>query len=386
MKAIIKLCLVWILIVVESGCWDSKAIQNMAYVTAIGFEYKDEHFITYVQVLNFVNVAKSEQMEIGKNVPVWIGKGEGVTVAEALSSIYATSQLRIHWGHVRAIICDEAILKDNKKLAHVYDALNRYREIRYNILIYGTKESFSEILAQKSIFNLSPLDTLMDSPEDINGQKSSFPPQFGYKIIAQANEKGRTVFLPSISITKQVWKEDQKKKPMFIIDGAYIIEEKQLAGWFSEEDLKGVRWFLKQTKRVFVTIPDHIKPIGTLVLTKPGHRIQPLIEKDTLRFNLYVEARAYVEGMVENVSVKTMEEQAAKVVRDEILTTYHKGLSKQTDLLNLFGEVYRNDPKVWQRLKDEGHLVLKEDTLNEIDVKVTIMHTGKYKGRVLPEN
>lgn len=385
MKRIIKSYIVLTVLLVVSGCWDSKTIQNMAYVTALGLDYKDGHFNTYIQVLNFSNVAKSEKLEIGKNVPVWIGKGEGTTVIEALSSMYATSQIKVYGGHIKAIVLKEGILKNKFALRQAYDALNRYYEVRYNILLFTTKENFSEILTQKSLLNLAPLDTIMITPEETYTQRSSIQPQYGYKQIAELNEKGRTAILPTLSISKQEWKEDQKEKAMFKIDGAYAVYEHKMKGWFSEDDLKGVRWFNKKTKRVHVKIPDNKKPAGTLVLTKPQHKIQPLIEQDKARFNLYVEADAAVEEMTENVSVKTMEAQAAQVVRTEILSTFRKGLSTQTDLLSLYGEIYRNDPKAWHRLNDGEHLLLKEDTINMIDVKVKILHTGKYKGRVLPE-
>ncbi|MZQ86244.1 Ger(x)C family spore germination protein [Paenibacillus sp. 5J-6] len=385
MKVIIKLNIILAVTFMVSGCWDSKTIQNMAYVTALGLDYKDEHYITYVQILNFSNIARSDQISIGKNLPIWIGKGEGKTVAEALSSIYATSQLRIYWGHIKAIICTEDLLKSKAALRQVYDAINRYPEVRYNILLYGTKESFTDIFTQKSLLNLSPLDTIMDTPEESFKQRSSIQPQYGYKNIAELNEKGRTVILPTISITKQEWQEDQMKKAMFRIDGAYAMHYHQLAGWFSEDDLKGVRWFNKKTNRIFINIPDNKKPSGSLVLTKPHHKILPLIKHDEARFDLYVEARATVTEMTENASKKMMEDQAEQVVRDEIISTYRKGLSKQADLLNLFKEVYRNDPKAWHRLNDGGHLVLKEDTLNNIEVRVQLIQSGKYKGRVLPD-
>lgn len=385
MKIILKLSIVLAVLLSASGCWDSKTIQNMAYVTALGLDYKDGRFIAYIQILNFSNVARSDKFEIGKNVPTWIGRGEGKTANEALSSLYATSQIKLYWGHIKAIVCSEAILKDKNALRQAYDTVNRYHEVRYNILFFGTKESFSDILSQKSLLYISPLDTIMDTPEETYEQRSSIKPQYGYKNIAELNEKGRTIILPTLSITKQAWQEDKKEKSMFKIDGAFAMHEHQLTGWFSEDDLKGVRWFIKKSKRVFVNIPDNEKPAGALVLTKPNHRIQPLIEPDKARFNIYIEVRATVEEMTENVSIKTMEEQAAQVVRAEIVSTYRKGLSKQTDLLNLFGEIYRNNPKEWHRLNDGDHLVLKEDTLNKIDVKVKIMQTGKYKGRVLPE-
>ncbi|MBD2868232.1 Ger(x)C family spore germination protein [Paenibacillus arenilitoris] len=385
MKAILKLAIVLAVLLAASGCWDSKTIQNLAYVTALGLDYKDGRFMAYVQVLNFLNVARSDKFEIGKNVPAWIGKGEGKTANEALSSLYATSQIKLYWGHIKAIVCSEALLKNKKALRQAYDAINRYHEVRYNILLFGTKEDFSEILSQKSLLYLSPLDTIMDTPEETYEQRSSIEPQYGYKNIAELNEKGRTIILPTISITKQAWQEDKKEKAMFQIDGAFAMHEHRLTGWFSEDDLKGVRWFNKRSRRVFVNIPDNENPAGALVLSKPRHRIQPLIEQDKVRFNVSIKVRAAVEEMTENVSIKEMEEQAAQAVRAEIESSYRKGLATQTDLLNLFGEIYRNDPEAWHRLNEGNRLVLKEDTLNKIEVKVKINQTGKYKGRTLPE-
>lgn len=99
-KTCILLCIA--LLFLLTACWGSKDVQNIAYVTAIGFDYENGKYISYVQVLNFTNIAKGEKTEVGKNVPTWIGKGEGITVTESLSNIYSTSQLRIFWGHVKA--------------------------------------------------------------------------------------------------------------------------------------------------------------------------------------------------------------------------------------------------------------------------------------------
>ncbi|WP_219837225.1 Ger(x)C family spore germination protein [Paenibacillus sp. R14(2021)] len=385
MSAILKWCSAAVVLFMLTGCWDSKTIQNMAYVTALGLDYQNGRYIAYIQVLNFTNVARSEKLEIGKSTPVWIGRGEGKTMVEALTSIYQTSQLRVYWGHIKAVICTGALLNNKNALRQAYDAINRYPEVRYNVLLYGTKDRFLELLSNKSIFNLSSLDSLMDSPEETFAQRSMIQPQYGYRNIAQLNEKGRTIILPTLTISNKEWHQDQMKKGMYRIDGAFAMKEQHLSGWYSEDDLKGLRWINKITKQVYVMIPDAKKPTGALFLTKPHHRIQMVAQQGEARFNLYISVKGSVEEMAENVSVSTMQAQAAQVVLEEIRATYMKGFASQTDLLNLFGVMYRNQPKLWHRLNDHHQLVLKEDTLKKIDVHVKLTHTGKYKGRVLPD-
>ncbi|MEK3910060.1 Ger(x)C family spore germination protein [Paenibacillus sp. FSL H7-0331] len=381
MAVSIKWVLILAVLLLESGCWDSKPIQNMVYVTAIGLDYEEGNFIVHVQTLNFSNVAKSENFEIGKNVPVWLGRGEGKTVSEALTSIYATSQVRVYWGHVRAIIFSDRMLNATDSVKHAYDAINRYREIRYNILVYGTKEPMTKILTQKSIFNFSPLESIMDTPEDSYSQRSFIPPQYGYRLIAEVSEPGRTAMLPSLATVDDSWTEDQKKKSMFKVDGAYMVNTQELRGWFSGDDLKGARWLYKKMKRAIINIPGNGDPIAALVLKLPKHRIETYLENGELRFNITVEVQAYVDEMVQNTSTKKMEQEAEAVVREEIKSTYLKGVSKQTDILNLLGQLYEKKYKIWKSLSDENQLVLKEDTLNKIDVHVRITNTGTYKGK-----
>ncbi|ANY69232.1 hypothetical protein BBD42_24165 [Paenibacillus sp. BIHB 4019] len=382
MNVWIKWSLIASLLLLSPGCFDSKPIQNMAYVTAIGLDYKDGVFISYAQVLNFLNVAKSDKNEIGKNIPVWIGRGTGKTVTESLSSLSETSQIRLFWGHVKSVVVDEELLKSQAIVRQSYEAINRYREVRYNILLYSTKTPIVDIFKQKSILNLPVLDTILDTPEDTHAQRSNIDPQYGFKFIAEFNEPGNTAIIPTIGITKEVWKEDARKMPMFKITGAFFIRQNEKLSWFSETELLGRRWVQKENKRSVLLIGNPEAPTATLVIIKPNYRIRYVKNSKPLQFKIEIKARAYVEEMIKDASVKEMEVLAAKAIRDEMMATYEKGLATQTDLLNLFAELYRSEPKLWHQLHNSKQLLLNQKTLGQIDVKVTITNTGKYKGRL----
>ncbi|TMV45523.1 Ger(x)C family spore germination protein [Paenibacillus mesophilus] len=382
MKRAGVLLFICVLLLLPAGCWNSKDIQNMAYVTAIGLDYENEHYITYIQVLNFSNVAKSESAQVGKNIPVWIGRGEGVTVTESLNSIYSTSQLRVFWGHVKSIVCTETFLKNGQRVKEAYDMLNRYREIRYNVLMYGTKESLRDIFTQKSLLNLSPLDTIMDTPSQIYSQRSYIVPVYGYKIIAQFNEPAQSAMLPSISIDKKSWTEDKKAKPMFKIDGSYYFHASSLIGWLSEGDLQGYRWLQKKLERSPIHIPDNSAPDAAIVLIKPKPRIHPVVRDGKVTFNISLRIKAYVDELTRNIPKAEIEEMSAKVISDQIRATFLNGLEIKVDVLQLGECLYRKYPKVWHDMHSTGEFILNESSLDRIDVKVNLLHTGKYKGRI----
>ena len=116
-SASLRTSMLFVLLLVLPGCWNSKDIQTMDYATAIGVDYQDGKYITYVQFLNFSIVGRNENVQVGKAFPNWIARGEGETLSQSLSSIYATSQMRVFWGHVKAIVCSESLLKHGIGLA-----------------------------------------------------------------------------------------------------------------------------------------------------------------------------------------------------------------------------------------------------------------------------
>jgi len=266
-------------------------------------------------------------------------------------------------------------------MREAYDMVNRYREIRYNILLYGTKEPLRDIFVEKSLFNLSPLETLLDTPNQMYSQRSYILPMYGYKIIAHFNEPAESAMLPSLSLENGSWTEDHKPKRMFNIDGAYYFKHNSMVGWLSEKDLEGYRWLQKKLERSPINIPNDARPAAALVMIKPKPHIYPVLKNGKIYYNIRLSIKAYVDEMVRDLKKEEIEEQAAQVIRNEIRETYNKGLRINVDVLQLGEQLYRNHPKVWRQQSD-GEFALTPESLDRIDVKVKLLHTGKYKDRV----
>ncbi|GMK39476.1 hypothetical protein PCCS19_25300 [Paenibacillus sp. CCS19] len=364
-----------------TGCWNSRDIQNLAYVTAIGIDYKDNHYITYVQVLNFSNIARTETNTIGKPVPIWIGKGEGTTVVDSLDAMMATSQLRMFWGHVKALVFTENLMR--KGIVETFNALNRYREIRYRLLVYGTNEKLENVFTKKSLLNLSPLDTIMYTPEQTYSQRSFIQPVYGHQVIARINEPGQPTMLPSLTVTREIWTEDAKGVPLLSISGAYFFNDNVLSGWLSSEDLKGSRWIQKDLKQAIIQVPNKDEIVATLALLKPKYRIRPVVDSgNKVRYDIDVRIQGKLFELIKDMPTRTLEKLTQDAVIREVQETYRKGLAAHCDVFNLEETLYRNHPKVWHNQHRPEPYQLSEDSLRKITVKVSIRNTGKYKGRV----
>ncbi|WMT43353.1 Ger(x)C family spore germination protein [Paenibacillus sp. D2_2] len=367
---------------VLTSCWNSKDIQNMAYVTGIGFDFKDGKYITYVQVLNFANIAKSETNLSGRNVPTWIGKGEGTTVTQSFNSIYSTAQLRVFWGHVKAIVFSDKFLEEGERIRSSYDFVNRYREIRYNIPIYGTREPMRDIFSTKSNLNISPLQTVMESPEMTYSQRSSIMPLYGYKLVALINELAGAPLLPSLAIDREAWTEDKDQKPMFKIDGAYFFQGSVAKDWFSEDDLQGYRWMQKKLQRSIINIPDDIEPKAAIVLEKPRTTVHHVVRDGHVNYTIHLKINAYVDELRRNLKKQEIEDMAAQAIEKQIRYTFKKGTERKVDIFNLTECLYRENPKKWRELNKEGGFMIDKESLVNVKVDVKLQHSGKYKLRV----
>jgi Ger(x)C family germination protein len=366
------------IILILNGCSKTPEIQNMAYATAIGVDFEKGKWIAYAQILNFANISHSEQVNIGNPVPIWVGKGKGDTVALALTDISRTSQLHVFWGHVNAVVMTEAVLK--KGVSAVYSAINRYREVRYNILVYGTKRELPEILTQKSLLNLSPLSTIMFTATQSDSPYSIIMPVTGNRVIANLNEPGEPGLIPSIDIDSKDWTEDQKVKPMFNLSGGYFFQNNKMIGWMSEKDLQGMRWTEEKLERMPLQVDVNGSPAAVVMCSTPKMLIKPVKVKGDLKFNIEVDAKGYVMELLQDVPMEQLKRQAAETIRKEMIATYLNAIKVRCDPFRLRQSLYRSDPAAFHRLFQMDTFFLRKDSIGEIHVHIHLMNTGKYKG------
>lgn len=378
MRSLLRICVLCLIgVPLLQGCANSRDIQNLAYVTALGIDYEEGKYKTYVQVLNFSNIARSENTQLGTEVPIWIGKGQGDTLAIALGDTNVTSQFPLFWGHLKAIVLSENVMKRDGR--ETYSTLNRHYEVRYNVLVYGTREKLTDILTQKSLFNLSPLDTIMYTSMQVRSQSPYILSAYGNRLIANMNEPGNSFYMPSIAINRRSWLEDEKKKGMFEMDGAYFFNQGRLVDRMSVEELKGIRWATKKIVRTSLQIPLDKDKKAVITVAHPKLKVRPKVTSSgDVTFDLFVTANGTVRQSF-NAPIKELEQKGEQAIEDEIRNTYRIALSKKCDPFQLEETLYRQNPRLFHKLSQGGYFFLNEHSLGKLHITVNVTSTGKYK-------
>ncbi|MFC0212872.1 Ger(x)C family spore germination protein [Paenibacillus chartarius] len=374
-KKVITMWLIFPLLL--TGCWDKKDIQDINYITSIGFDYVDNQYVAYVQLIDFSSVAKMESGKPNQPVPVWIGKGKGDTAISAVNDIYPTSQLRLFYGQINSIVMSENVLK--KGLKDVDELQHRYYEMRYTPWVFGTRESLDKIFAATPFFNLSPFMSVLHQPQEGYKQKSTIQPLRSREFVSNIQEPGMAALLPSLSITNRAWLKDEHPHAMLEMDGVFVFQDGKYEGWAAEKAVPGLRWVNPKTNRSPLILRQNGEPQAALSLEKPKVDIVPNIQGKEVSYTVDVKLSGYISEIMQPMSEQLMEEKAAKQIQEEIKKTFVNGLDMKSDLLQLGHALYRQKNKDWKRLYSEKELILTPDSLKDIKVSVQLNHAGKLK-------
>ncbi|WP_077212804.1 Ger(x)C family spore germination protein [Bacillus dakarensis] len=374
----------WLIIIlclmsVTSCSSDIGEIENQNYATAIGVDFVDDEYVIYIQMIGLGSIAKSENGE--KSPPkVYVSKTKGKTFIDGFFKAYHTAQERILWAHVTAIVLSQSALEQG--LGNIFDGLTRYYEFRPTPWMFATKDSIEDILTASGFFQQSSLNTILHSPESSYEQSSTIKPVKLNRMAREVTEPGRTTYLPSLSVNKKQWAINSKKEPKLEINGAFYLKGQDFQGFFSWEQLKGMRWITSETQRASLLVPEGNNPEFVAVLKNQAFDIQPIKSNDNFEFKLTYLATGLISNRMKNnvINIEAMEDFTQETIIAEIRDLYQLGLKHNVDFLNLEHQLYRKHHSDWKRLKEQETL-LREDSIKGIHAAITLEHSGSFKNR-----
>lgn len=368
-------------ILLLSGCWDAKEIEQQIYIHSVGLDYHKGKFHMYGQVISFENLAKQEGPMNRKPTLIDIVKGTGNSIDEAGFDFYPSAQQRISWEHVTAIIYSERLLKAGK-LKEVNDFITRFIQIRNVTWTFGTNGSIEDLLFSSPILGSSPLFSQLSNPDDIFRQLSYIPPVQLFRLQAAVLDQPHIATLPYLSLTKQRWKEHQKKKAMLIMNGIGIVENGKLTQFIDRKDLEGYRWVNNETIRTKIKIPEGNKTIAVGPAINIKSKLVPkVISEEKVIFDLSVKLNFSILQLNKTLSSSELERSANEMIKTQISDLYRKSKEKNIDLFKFSQTVYRKDVHSWKKININGKIPLSKIELRNITVKSHLTNSGELLQR-----
>lgn len=360
-----------------SGCWDLKDPQDIHYFTAVAFDYVDNRFRVYVQMIDFASISTPESDKTTDEIPVWVGKGVGDTAASAFNALHDSSQLRVFYGHVNAIILSENIMR--RGIDNILDLISRYHELRYTPWVFGTSENLDELLSTTPFFNLSPVSSMLHQPKEKYKQKSVIAPIMLREFISSVREPGNTALLPAIGVVEDDWRAANKPKALLEQNGLYTFYSNKVNGSFRVDDIMGLRWVTPTTNRSPLVIRHQGKVYSEVSLRSPDVKITPRIEDGKVKYHMDVRMKGEVIEVIEPISEQKMKQLAEEHVKEEIISTFEHGLEQGVDLYQLEHVLYVKHTNWWKQHSVRDKPMLPDQDSLTIKVEIEILSAGKMK-------
>ncbi|MFK0526240.1 Ger(x)C family spore germination protein [Paenibacillus illinoisensis] len=368
-------------LVLMTGCWDSKEVQSINFITGIGIDYEDNKYIAYAQLIDFSSIAKQEGPTSRQASDIWIGRGEGTTLSMAISDLYQTSQQQTLWTHVKAIVLSKNAL--NSRLEDIFNTLLHSGELRYTPWIYGTEQDIPDVLAPSALLNQSTQTIELFEPIKLYKQHSAFEPIRLHQLLDGLREPASVVLLPSITNRNQTWFNGKEAPPLIKTDGFFVISNGANQGKVAGEDANGTRFVNYDhvyQYPLYVYKNGGKTPDLTLRLHDPHTKISARKDGGEVAFDLVTSVKGIIiEEQGSHQPPQTMEEAAEKQIESEIRKTFEKNKSRQIDSYGFVEHLYRHDHTLWKEHVQNRADPIKGLKLGTVKVHVKILNASTYK-------
>ncbi|MEK4030437.1 Ger(x)C family spore germination protein [Pseudobacillus sp. FSL P4-0506] len=367
-----------LLLLLLTGCWDSYEPDRMVYAHAIGIDYKDGYYTIYLQLLNLGILAKQESGSGSDETKVEVGKASGKTIDQAIFNLYESSQRRVFWGHLAAIIFTEEALRA-QAVSHAVDLFDRYRETRYRMWMYATREPLDKLLTTVPVMQLSTALSRLVDPYASYDQRSILKPVDMRELLIFLNEPPHEAIIPLVGTNENNWRTDSGKRKSIQLEGTAIVTANSLKKVLPLEKSAGLKWVNKDLNREDLRIRKGKYKHTSILINHLDVHIKPIVRKEGIRFTIKVKAKGDLRELDQLANLAELEREAAKVMALEIRNTFKTGLEADADVLRLSEVLYRKNVQAWKRVQQQGSIPLTEQSLESIHVGVKIVEGEKQR-------
>ncbi|MGI8316313.1 Ger(x)C family spore germination protein [Halobacillus mangrovi] len=362
------------------GCWDSKTIEQVNYVSGLGIDYENGEFHIYTRFLQFENVGKQEggggsQEEL----PIWVAKGIGKTFDSATDNLYYTAQQPVSWAHIGELVITTRALEKDGILDEIMDVLNRYSETRSEVMLYATDEELSSLAQGRPILGTSPWYSRINNPYPVFRQFSLITPITLREYLIDQKEPGKMLDIPKFALNAKQWKKGNEPHPVHEFGGSAYLYRGKYKGSLSAEEEKGVRWMQKESNRIPLYLYKNEGDYASIIFTDPKIDIKPEIHGEEVSVSVKVEVTGEIIENPFHKGDQTLAKEAEQQIEEQIKNTYLTALEKNIDVYQLTYHVYKKNPKAFKKLGLEHKDWMKPETLKDLKVKASIVSSGKLK-------
>jgi spore germination protein KC len=358
------------LLVLSSGCWNSREITDLSIASAVGFDKgeKGEFKIT-VQIINASGII--EQKSDGRSA-MFIFTTTGKTMFEAMRKLTQKLPRKVYFSHIQVVVFGESLAKEGIK--DTIDFMSRDHEFRSDFFMLIARDN----TAKEVISSLVPLNrfSAIGIAQRLQNSEKSWAPSVTVRLnelLSNMVIEGKDPIMTAIKIIPNGG-EPLKKKDILNpnlpsnlkVGGIAAIKNDKLIGYFNEDESKGINYINNKVKN---TVGSDTCPgkdgfwAVEIINSKSNVKTDLKDGKPNVNITLNVEALVgEVDCSIDLTKEKTIKK-LEKIVSEKAIHLMKDAVKKSkeysTDVFGFGNLFHQHHPDYWKENKDKWNEIFK---------------------------
>ena len=384
MKKFVLIVTTLFILLISSGCYNYKEINNMAIVSSIGIDKdnKKDKYIVSAQIMN------SKESENSEDSQITVYTKEGDTVHEALRNITLKSPRKLYGNHLSKIVLSEEVAKEG--IDNILDTFNRVTEVRNEFIITIVKEDkASDVLKVLTTTESIPAEYVKLSlkiADETSGLtyatkldefislylKKGIDPVVPVLKIDKKEKKGTTI--NNITTTNPISK--------IVIEDLAVTNKGKLETYLKNEEIIGYNFLRNQIQKMIIPVKcDDENNYASISILKNKTKSSAEKKDNKYIINFNINSEAIIteynckKDLTDEKVIKELEKDTEKKIKRYIKKSLNKQKETKGKFLGLERIIYLDYPKY----KNEDYSV-------KYNVNVNLVRKGEIRNSIKGEN
>lgn len=351
-----------LLMVFITGCWNSKELNELSVVMAMGIDSVDDQYEVSLQVVDPSQMSRNRSMD---RSPTIVFSIRADTIFEAIRKFTTESSRRMYMSHLKFVIFDEETAK--KGIKEPLDFLFRDPEVRpdfYLAVVRGNS-------AKDAVTFVSPTEVFpaMDMYKALKVSEKAWAPTSAVNVkdlLQHFTKEGIEPVLTGLrleNLEKGLAVDSVKKSPQhanYIFTGIGVFQGDRLIGWMDESKSKALTYITNHVSSTVTPIDcPYSKGKFVIEVIRSKVKVRPQIIDREPHISLVVDIEANIGEVACNVSLEDERtfkdfQEAAREHLEQILKEGIRSAQQIGSDIFGFGEAFhRKFPRQWHAWKED---------------------------------
>lgn len=384
MKKFVLIIITLFILLISSGCYNYKEINDMAIVSSIGIDKdnKNDKYIVSAQIMN------SKESENSEDSQITVYTKEGDTVHEALRNITLKSPRKLYGNHLSKIVLSEEVAKEG--IDNILDTFNRVTEVRNEFIITIVKEDkASDVLKVLTTTESIPAEYVKLSLKIADKTSGLTYATKLDEFISLYLKKGIDPVVPVLKIDKKEKKGTTinnitTTNPIskIVIEDLAVTNKGKLETYLKNEEVIGYNFLRNQIQKMIIPVKcDDENNYASISILKNKTKSSAEKKDNKYIINFNINSEAIIteynckKDLTDEKVIKELEKDTEKKIKRYIKKSLNKQKETKGKFLGLERIIYLDYPKY----KNEDYSV-------KYNVNVNLVRKGEIRNSVKGEN